>query len=313
MDRKRSTLRVLAAAAALAVGLTACGGSDSGTGAGGTGNDPAAGGGAKGTIKVGAFGFPESTLIATIYAKQLTKDGFSASVVQLEQRPAVQPALVKGDIDVVPEYVSTMLNFYSPKTATADDSANFTKLKSVAESKGLVVYTPAKATDNYAFGVTKQFSEENKITTLTELAAYSQGKPLDFGGTQECKDAEYCYKGLQTTYGIKFGEYKSILLSSQKEVDGLTKGEYQVSVFNSSDGVLSVNPVVVLKDDKGLNPNDYIVPVVTKGKASADLETSLNKVSSALSQDELNRMNKETQNDRKSTDKVAQDFVDKLQ
>src|SRR5215213_8885058 len=82
MKSKRSTLRVLAAAAALAVGLTACGG-DSGTGAGGTGNDPAAGGGAKGTIKVGAFGFPESTLLATIYAKQLTKDGFSASVVQL--------------------------------------------------------------------------------------------------------------------------------------------------------------------------------------------------------------------------------------
>ena len=312
MNRKRSTLRLLAAAAALAVGLTACGG-DSGTGAGGTGNNPAAGGGNKGAIKVGAFGFPESTLIATIYAKQLTKDGFSASVVQLEQRPAVQPALVKGDIDVVPEYVSTMLNFYSPKTATVDDAQNFTKLKSVAESKGLVVYTPAKATDNYAFGVTKDFSEQNKITTLTELAAYSQSKPLDFGGTQECKDAEYCYKGLQNTYGIKFGAYKSILLSSQKEVDGLTKGEYQVSVFNSSDGVLSVNPVVVLKDDKGLNPNDYIVPAVTKGKASADLETSLNKVSSALSQDELNRMNKETQNDRKSTDKVAQDFVDKLQ
>ena len=73
--------------------------------------------------------------------------------------------------------------------------------------------------------------------------------------------------------------------------------------------MLSVNPVVVLKDDKGLNPNDYIVPAVNVKKSTPELEQALNDVSAKLTQDELLRMNKETQNDRQAPDKVAAEFV----
>lgn len=309
MSRTRNALRALGLTAVLAVAVAGCGGG-SGSGAGGTGNNPA-GGGAKGTIKVGAFGFPESTLLANIYAKALNKAGFSASVLQLQQRPTVQPALQKGDVDVVPEYVSTLLNFYTPNTAGPDDAANVTKLKQAAEAKGVTVYDAAPATDNFAYVVSKEFSDANKVTTVSELAAYSQKTPIDFGGTPECKDNPSCLKGLQDTYGLKLKEYKRIVLSSQASVDGLLKKTYQAAVFNSSDGVLSVNPVTVLKDDKGLDPNDNIIPAVNKAKSTPDLETALNALSAKLTASELTRMNKETQNDRKSVDKVAQDFVDK--
>ena len=308
MHRSNLSIRILAAATALAFGLAACGG-DSGTGAGGTGNDPAAGGGDKGAIKVGAYDFPEGRLLANIYAAALNKAGYSASVLQLQQRNTVQPALQKGDVDVVPDYVSSLLNFYQPSTAGPDDAANVSKLKAAAETKGVAIYTPAPATDNYAYVVSKEFSEQNKITTVSELAAYSQTKPIDFGGTPECRENPICKVGLEQKYGMKFGQYKPIVLSSQAAADGLLKNEYQAAVFNSSDGVLSVNPVVVLKDDKGLNPNDNIVPAVNKAKSTPDLETALNDLSAKLTQEELLRMNKETQNDRKPFDKVAEDFV----
>ena len=308
MYRTRSTLRALAVAAALASGLAACGG-DEGTGAGGTGNNPA-GGGDKGAIRVGAYDFPEGRLLAAIYAGALKKAGYSASVLQLQQRNTVQPALQKGDVDVVPDYVSSLLNFYQPDTAGPDDAANVAKLKQLAEAKGVVVYNPTPATDNYAYVVSKEFSEKNNITTVSELAAYSQKTPIDFGGTPECRENPICKVGLEQKYGMKFGEYKTIVLSSQAAADGLLKNSYQAAVFNSSDGVLAVNPVVVLKDDKGLNPNDNIVPAVNKGKGSSELEAALNAISAKITQDELLRMNKETQNDRKSIEKVAQDFVD---
>ena len=83
-------------------------------------------------------------------------------MVQLGQREIVQPALQKGDIDVVPEYVSSMLNFYKAGAATADEAKNLSTLKQLAEAKGVTVYTPAPATDNYAYVVSKDFSDKNK-------------------------------------------------------------------------------------------------------------------------------------------------------
>jgi osmoprotectant transport system substrate-binding protein len=300
MPSRRSTvLRLAGVAVAVALSLAACGGDD----------ETPAGGGSKGDIKVGAFDFPEGRLLANIYAAGLKKAGYNATVVQLSQREVVQAALQKGDIDVVPEYVSSSLNYYKSGAATADDAKNLSTLKELAQAKGVTYYTPAPATDNYAYVVSKDFSDKNSVTTVSDLAAYSQKTPIGFGGTQECRDRSYCKLGLEKTYGMKIGSYKVIVLSSQPAVDGLLKNEYQAAVFNSSDGVLSVNPVVILKDDKGLNPNDNIVPAVNAKKASPELEQALDDLSAKLTQDELLRMNKETQNDRKPVEKVAQDFV----
>src|SRR5829696_6266987 len=78
---------------------------------------------------------------------------------QLAQRQTAQPALQKGDVDVLPEYVSSALNFYQPNTATVDDAKNYATLKELGAAKGVTYYTPAPAKDNYAFVVTKDFSE----------------------------------------------------------------------------------------------------------------------------------------------------------
>jgi osmoprotectant transport system substrate-binding protein len=299
MSRRSTTLiRIAAATVALALSLTACGD-----------DEEPAGGGSKGDIKVGAFDFPEGRLLANVYAAGLKKAGYNATVVQLSQREVVEPALQKGDIDVVPEYVSSALNFYKASSATSDDAKNLALLKELAGAKGVTIYTPAPATDNYAYVVSKDFSDQNSITTLSQLAEYSKSKPVTLGGPQECADRSYCKPGLEKTYGMKIAGFKVIVLSSQPAVDGLTKNDYQVAVFNSSDGVLSTNPVLTLKDDKGLNPNDYIVPAVNSKKATPELEKTLNELSAKITQDELLRMNKETQNDRRPVEKVAEEFV----
>ena len=62
----------LATGTASVLALAACGGGDdAGSGGGDTGS--------KGDIKVGAFNFPESVLLANIYADALTKAGYNAT------------------------------------------------------------------------------------------------------------------------------------------------------------------------------------------------------------------------------------------
>jgi osmoprotectant transport system substrate-binding protein len=300
MRKAHRGIGLFAAAVTLSLGLVACGGDD----------DSGGGSSSKGDIKVGAFNFPESVLLANIYAGALKKAGYNATITQLTTREVVEPALQKGDLEVVPEYVSSALNFYQSGAATSDDAANLSKLKEVAGAKGVTIYTPSPATDNYAYVVSKDFSESNSVTTLSELAAYSGKAPITLGGPQECADRSYCAPGLKKTYGMKIAGFKTIVLSSQPAVDGLTKNQYQAAVFNSSDGVLATNPVVILKDDKGLNPNDFIVPAVNTKKASPDLQKALEDISAKITQDKLLQMNKETQIDRRPADKVAQEFVD---
>lgn len=294
-------VRLAAASAVVLLGVAACGGEDA---------DSASA--TKGKITVGAFDFPEGRVLAAVYAAALDDAGYDASVTQLSQREVVEPALQKGDIDVVPEYVSSALNFYRSGAAGPDDAKNLATLKTAAGAKGVTFYTPAPATDNYAYVVSKDFATKNGIATVSDLAAYSKTNGVTMGGTNECRDRDYCKGGLERVYGMKVAAYKVVVLSSQDSVDRLTKNECQVVVFNSSDGVLSVNPVTVLKDDKGLNPNDNIVPAVNTKTSTPDLQKTLDAVSAKLTPAALSTMNKDVQIDRKAVDKVAEDFVDGL-
>ncbi len=65
-------------------------------------------------IRVAAFNFPESELVAEIYAQALEGHGLPVDRLgRIGSREIVQPALELGFIDVVPEYAGTMLSFLS--------------------------------------------------------------------------------------------------------------------------------------------------------------------------------------------------------
>ena len=65
-------------------------------------------------ITVGSFDFPESTLLAYLYAGALSARGYPVRVLpDLGARELVDPALMTGLIQVVPEYAGSALEFAS--------------------------------------------------------------------------------------------------------------------------------------------------------------------------------------------------------
>src|SRR5215472_1103065 len=125
MGRMLQRRRVLlAACSTLAVLCAAC------TSVGGGGSAvPASGAGRGGTaITVGSFDFPESVLLAYIYADALAGKGFTVRVLpDLGTRELVDPALMNGLIQIVPEYLGSALDFLSMGRvdATSDASATY--------------------------------------------------------------------------------------------------------------------------------------------------------------------------------------------
>src|SRR5256885_15952427 len=101
---------------ALCVALAACSPS-------GAGLTPHSHGGPKATIVVGVSGdFTENQLVAEMYAQVLEHAGYSVErQLDLHSREISQSALESGQIDLKPEYLSSLLLYLDPN---AHASAN---------------------------------------------------------------------------------------------------------------------------------------------------------------------------------------------
>ena len=238
MGKTSRLIGLLAAAVTLSLGLVACGDdSDSG------GSE----GGAKGEIKVGAFNFPESVLVANIYADALNKAGYKATVTQLTTREIVEPALQKGDIDVVPEYAATLATFLSGKVegkgakdpSSSDLDTTVQNLTTLGGKVGLVFGKPSTAQDQNAFAVTTAFSDKYGVKTLSDLAAKCSGAATVLGGPPECPQRPKCQQGLVSTYNFQAGKFVSLDAGGPLTKTGLKQGTVSVGLVFSSDSALA--------------------------------------------------------------------------
>jgi osmoprotectant transport system substrate-binding protein len=116
--------RFLAAGLLLAavVPLAACGGSSDplapATSAGSTGAA-----GASGSVTVGSADFPEAALLGEIYAQALEAKGMTVKrQFNIGSRETYLKAITGGEVDVLPEYTGSLLNYYDKNAkVTAPD------------------------------------------------------------------------------------------------------------------------------------------------------------------------------------------------
>ena len=135
-----TTLR--AASLGLAAALMACT-SPGGNASSATGEP---GGRPGGVISVGSFDFPESVLLAEIYGQALAAARFPVRIMpNLGPREVVDPALMDGLLQVVPEYAGSALEFFSlgKLSATSNSGAATKALAGLVAGGGLVAARPA--------------------------------------------------------------------------------------------------------------------------------------------------------------------------
>lgn len=303
-----------AATAALLVSavlvLAGCGSSSS------TSTSPS-GGTSKGDITVGAFGFGESKILANLYAGVLTKAGYNASVKELTNREVVEPALEKGEVQVVPEYLATLTEFLNAKVnganaapkASGDVDKTLAALTALATPLGITILTPSAAADQNAFAVTRDFATTHQLTSLSDLAAYSQSNPVRLGGPPECPKRPFCQPGLESTYGAKFASFTSLDAGGPLTKQALKQGKIDVGLVFSSDGGVAALDLAVLTDDKKLQNADNVVPAVKTDVVTPELTSALNALSATLTTEDLIALNKAVDIDRKDPAKVAQQYL----
>lgn len=306
--------------AALAVLFAACGdsgdgaGSDTGTGsasgAGGEGEESAGCSKFKGTddITIGSTNFAEQEIVSEIYAQCLEAAGFKIEKkLKIGSREVVLPAIEKGDIDLYPEYVGTLLTFLKG-TPSPDVDKTVADLQGLLGPKNLRILEPAPAEDKNGFAVTKATANKHKLKTLSDLQPVAG--QLVFGAGPECDQRPLCLIGLKEKYGLEFKEVKKLDSGGPLTKEALERGDIDVGLIFTSDGAVAARGFVVLEDDKKLQPPDNVVPILRTEVLKGDVEALLNSISEKLTTEGLSELNKAVDIDKADPAAVAKQWLE---
>ena len=279
-----------AACAALAVALAACTASGGhASSAAGTPRRPGP------VISVGSFDFPESVLLAEIYGEALAADKFPVRILaNLGPREVVDPALVDGLVQLVPEYAGSALQFFSlgKLSATSDAAVANRALAASVAARGLVAARPAPAQDANAIVVTTATAARYRLRSIADLARVAPG--LVFGGPPECPGRAYCLAGLKRVYGLRFRSFIPLDAGGPLTLQALEAGYIGVALLFTTDPGIPARHLVVLADDRGLQPAESITPLVRRDvivRYGPDLAAALNRVSALLDTGTLRSLN----------------------
>jgi osmoprotectant transport system substrate-binding protein len=237
-------------------------------------------------ITVGAFDFPESVLLAYIYGDALKAMGFPVRILPgLGSRELVDPALLSGLIQLVPEYAGSALQFNSlgRQSATSDVMAANTALAELMADQGVVAGFPAAAQNTNAIVVRAATAARYGLRSIADLARVAPR--LAFGGPAECPGRAYCLPGLKRTYGLRFKSFIRLDAGGPLTLQALTEGNVDVALLFSTDPSIPARHLVVLADDRGLQPAENITPLVRRDvivRYGPNLVAVLNRISALL-------------------------------
>ena len=278
--------RSSALAASLAFALAACVGP----------NTPAENARGDDAITVASFDFPESVLLAEIYAQAMEGAGIRVErEPSLGPRELVMPALLQGLVEFVPEYAGSGLQFLAGDGVTSpDNEINHQRFAERLGALDVTALDASPAEDQNGFAVTAETAQRYRLRKLSDLAAVSGD--LTFGGPPECMQRPLCIPGLERMYGVAFREILSLDAGGPRTVSALAEGTVDVALLFTSDGAIDLNDFVLLEDDLQLQPAENVTPVIRTGvldQFGPSLTETVNAVSALLSTSELRTLNAE--------------------
>jgi osmoprotectant transport system substrate-binding protein len=290
--------------AALA-GLTALSACSSGNPLSST-SSAAASGASSGPLVVGSQQYYSNEIIAELYAQVLEKAGVKVTrQYQIGQREVYVPEITGGKIAVFPEYNGNFLQ-YLDKTATATDTASIQAALAKVLPSGLRVLDAAAATDQDTYTTTKAFSTQYGVTSLADLSKVT--KKLTIAANSEFATRPYGPPGLKTAYGVDISLVPVEDGGGPLTVKALTDGKADFADLYSASPSIATNDFVVLADPKNLILPQNVVPVVSS-KVDATAAAAINKVSAALSADDLRKLNSQSVNDQKKSADIAKAWL----
>lgn len=242
-------------------------------------------GNAQKVVRVGAKHFTEGYILSEIQAQLLESKGFKVDrKFNLGGTLVCYEALKNKAIDVYPEY-----------TGTIEREILHGERVEIA---GMKISKPYGFNNTYSLVVRQDLN----ITTISDLKDHPDIKA---GVSYEFLKRQDGWDSLSKTYSLP---QRPVGLEHGLAYKALLAGQIDVTDCYSTDGEITVNKLVVLKDDKGFFPR-YDAVSFYRSDLDQTVIQALDELTNTITEEEMSAMNADAIYGKKSFRNIAGDFL----
>ena len=263
----------------------------------------------------------EGGVLGNVIALALEANGVDVEDrIQLGGTPIVRKAILAGEIDIYPEYTGNAAFFFNK----ADDPVWKDAAKGYEEAKKLdfdankiVWLTPSPANNTWGIAVRKEVAASAKLKTLSDFGRWvSGGGKIKLAGSAEFVNSAAALPSFQVAYGFKLSPDQLIILSGGDTAATIKAAADQTNGVNAAmvygtDGAIQPSGLVVLDDNKGVQPVYRPTPIIREAALNANPKIAdiLKPIFEALDLNTLQALNARVQVDGEPAKAVAADFL----
>ena len=221
----------------------------------------------------------------------------------------IHPALLNGEIDLYPEYTGTGWLFVLKQNPIQDPDVLYTKVKEAYHEQMQIHWSGLYGFNNtYGVAVATSVAEAYQLKSVSDLARVSD--QLVFAANPDFLQRDDGFIGLTETYGLNFKAIKEIDIGLRYDAVK-SEGVDVITVF-STDGRLKEEPVVVLEDDASYFTSYHAATLIREETLAEhpELEPVLEKLTSAISNEEMIALNYQVEIEKQDPAVVAKAFLE---
>jgi osmoprotectant transport system substrate-binding protein len=265
----------------------------------------------------------EGGVLGNIILSMLKANGIEAADrLQLGGTPVMRKAITAGEIDIYPEYTGNAAFFFEKGSDKAwnDPAAAYEQAKALDYQANKIVWlTPSPANNTWAIALRQDVVDEGKLKSLSDFGKYvADGGTIKLAASAEFVNSPAALPAFQTAYGFTLTPQQLITLSGGDTAATIAAAANQTSGANAAmvygtDGGIAPSGLVVLEDDKGVQPVYQPAPIIREEvlKKNPQIESLLKPVFEKLDLVTLQELNGRVQVGGEPAKTVADDFLTK--
>ncbi|OJH44838.1 MULTISPECIES: ABC transporter substrate-binding protein [Paracoccus] len=240
--------------------------------------------------------------------------------LQLGGTPIMRDAITSGQIDIYPEYTANGAFFFNEADSEVwkDAGAGYKRVAELdLEQNDIVWLQPSPANNTWAIAVRQDLADENDLSTMSDFGAWiADGGDVKLAASTEFVTSAAALPAFQSTYGFEMSPDQLVQLSGGDTAATIAAAAQQTSGVNAAmvygtDGGIAPAGLVVMEDDKGVQPVYQPAPIVRAEilEAHPEIRDVLAPIFEGLDLETLQELNGRIQIGGEPAEAVARDYL----